>query len=421
MKKKDYSDTGQRSESDELFEEIFQLARKRDQKTKKAATSQIKVTPRYGEAAKKVSAPSRKPAEASALKRRAATPTEQKSEGSKTPPPKPGSKRVPKLLLVFLLLVAAGASGTLLLPRFDLMSLFHKTQGSSAVKKEIPKRPTPPTVAKRSKKRPLQTPTPVPQSPPPPKPEARSAAQPATESLPAVEAAKGSERDNASLKKAETGFLPPVEMAKETAKSDKQNVEIPAPTVPPAGMQEATAHRKEGQQGAQIKKENVKENKSGANASPPSQEEAKSYPYSVYLGSFRREDAAQKALAVYSKRGLSPYLVRMDLGAKGVWLRVYAGHFETREEADALIKKIRIPEAETKHARYAVLIGVYPSMAEAQAKMGSLKDAGCHPYIIGEKVPRIRVYTGAFYREEDAKIELTWLASKGINGKIVER
>jgi cell division septation protein DedD len=388
MKEKDYADTGHRSESDELFEEIFQLARKPDQKAKKAAAPETRITSPHREGAKKVSPLSRKPLVASALQRRTATPTGKKTEGRKTPLQKPRSKWVSKLLIVLLLLVAAAAAASFLLPSSDLMSFFHNTQKPPAVRKQVPRRSTPSSVASLPEKRPLQTPTTVAQTLPPQKQEARSGAQPVPGSFPPVEAVKRSE------------------MTKETPRGGTKEAETQAATIPPAGG---------------IRERTTQDSKSERNASSPVPEEAKSYPYSVYLGSFRKEDAVRKALALYRERGLSPYLVRRDFGAKGVWLRIYAGHFETREEADVFIKKIQIPEAETNHTRYAVFIGAYSSLAQAQAKARSLSEAGCHPYIIGEKPPRIRVYTGAFYREEDAKIELAWLASKGVKGRIVER
>jgi cell division septation protein DedD len=407
MEKKDYSDTGQRSDSDELFEEIFRLARKSDQKARKAVGSEIKVTQQHREGTKKVSSPRRKQVvEAPPLKRRTGTPTGKETRERKTPLRQPRSKRVSKLLILLLLLAAAAAAASFLLPSSDLMSFFNRSQEPPAVRKQVPKRSTPKITAGLPEKRPLQTARTLPQVPPPQKHEAGSAAQTATGAFPPVEAVKRSEQDNGSLKKTEPGSLPSIEMTKEAGKDAMKEAQTQAATIPPAGGK--------GERTSQ-------ESKSERNASSPIPEEAKSYPYSVYLGSFKKEDAVRKALALYRKRGLSPYLVRMDLGAKGVWLRVYDGHFETREKADIFVKKNRIPDAKTNHTRYAVLIGVYSSLAEAQARMRSLSQAGCHPYIIGEKAPHIRVYTGAFYREEDAKKELAWLGSKGIKGKVVER
>lgn len=95
------------------------------------------------------------------------------------------------------------------------------------------------------------------------------------------------------------------------------------------------------------------------------QVEARSYPYAVYLGSFRREDVLQRALETYREQGLSPYPVRMDLGPKGIWLRVFTGFFETREKADAFIKKKRVADGASRNTKFAVLIGTCSSRQEA--------------------------------------------------------
>lgn len=155
--------------------------------------------------------------------------------------------------------------------------------------------------------------------------------------------------------------------------------------------------------------------------SPEADPAPTSYPYAIYLGSFRREDALQKAMETSRKRGLSPYPVRMDLGDKGIWFRVFAGYFETREKSDAFIQQHQVPDGETRNTRFAVLIGTYASRPEAETRARFLASKGCYPYIIEDGPAHLRIYTGAFYREEDAKGELSWLASKGISGKVVTR
>ena len=171
-----------------------------------------------------------------------------------------------------------------------------------------------------------------------------------------------------------------------------------------------------------VKEEVISKGEEAAETSVDLKEiEERSYPYSIFLGSFRREDVLQRALEIYRQKGLKPYPVRIDLGPKGVWFRVFAGHFETREEANSFIKKNQIADGAPRNTRYAVLIGTYPSRQEAEAQVRALQEKGFHPYIIEESPSRLRIYTGAYYRDEDAKIELAWLASKGVAGKIVER
>jgi len=137
--------------------------------------------------------------------------------------------------------------------------------------------------------------------------------------------------------------------------------------------------------------------------------------------SFRREDTLQRALETYRGKGLSPYPVRVDLGAKGVWFRVFTGHFETRQEAQAFILEHPVSDGEARNTRFAVLIGTHASRQAAEAEMRALQSRGCHPYVIEEGPSRFRIYSGAFYRDEDAKTELSRLASKGVEGRIVKR
>ena len=71
-----------------------------------------------------------------------------------------------------------------------------------------------------------------------------------------------------------------------------------------------------------------------------SQEDAsRSYPYAIYLGSYKNIDRAQKAVSTFREKGLSPYWVKVDLGEKGVWYRVLAGYFQTKDEVQAFIEE----------------------------------------------------------------------------------
>jgi cell division septation protein DedD len=61
--------------------------------------------------------------------------------------------------------------------------------------------------------------------------------------------------------------------------------------------------------------------------------EESSGPYSILLSSCRLQESVQKVLTKYKKAGLNPYAVKVDLGKKGIWWRIYAGHYESREKA----------------------------------------------------------------------------------------
>jgi cell division protein FtsN len=104
------------------------------------------------------------------------------------------------------------------------------------------------------------------------------------------------------------------------------------------------------------------------------------FPYSVLLASYRTLKTAERGLAIYREKGLSPYWVRVDLGDNNVWYRVFTGHFKGREQAEAFIKENRLVEARSKKIKYANLVGVYTSENALNAKLLELSTLGYCPY-----------------------------------------
>ena len=147
----------------------------------------------------------------------------------------------------------------------------------------------------------------------------------------------------------------------------------------------------------------------------------KSYPYSVYFGSYKRVDSAQEVISGCQEKGLSPYWVKVDLGEKGVWYRVLAGHFQTKDEVKTYIEKNQITEGESMHVPYANLIGHYHSDEELREKKLSLSELGYSPYVITEDDGESLLLTGAFYNKADVEKEHIELASKGIQAQVVRR
>lgn len=66
-------------------------------------------------------------------------------------------------------------------------------------------------------------------------------------------------------------------------------------------------------------------------------------PYSILVSSCQLQECVQKVLANYKEINLNPFVVKVDLGEKGVWWRIFIGHFESREIANAKKNKIGLP------------------------------------------------------------------------------
>jgi len=355
MAKKENSHTDQVSQSDELFEEIFNLALSEERSENKTAAPVTKTGTTTPRPSAKYPAQINKPADDPPGKGRSPILLGQEVEQGKAPTKEPRLRPITKILIATL--AGDGAVGMFLLPPLNLPDIFSPAQKPSPVKVEMPPKPPPQTA--------VQEPLPAPM------PEAQEASE---TTLPEE-------------------FASSVELAEEIGMAARVET-----------TKEAEIHEETTEWDGGLK-----------------EIEVRSYPYAIYLGSFRREDTLQRALEIYRKQGLSPYPVRMDLGPKGTWFRVFAGYFETRKQADAFIKKHQVADGESRNTRFAVLIGTYSSIQEAEAKLRALQEKGCHPYIIEESPFRIRIYTGAFYRNADAQTEVAWLASKGVAGKIVER
>ncbi len=143
-----------------------------------------------------------------------------------------------------------------------------------------------------------------------------------------------------------------------------------------------------------------------------------SFPYSVYLGSYKTLDRARK-VAVNSPS--VSYWVSVDLGEKGIWYRVYTGYFRTRDEAGTFIEEHQIADGESRRTPYANLIGTYRSDEESDQMNRSLLELGFCPYVIKEADGRSRLFTGAFYQRERAEKEHRDLAADGIQSQLVKR
>ena len=159
----------------------------------------------------------------------------------------------------------------------------------------------------------------------------------------------------------------------------------------------------------------------GAKTVSPVSGSQAAYPYSVYLGSFQGPEYLKRAMSIYENQGFSPYWTKIDLGAKGIWHRVFTGYFRSAQEAEAFIQQRRIKEAEVKETKYSNLIGVFGTKQEGEQKILAFTRMGLSAYGIPAADGQVRVYSGAFAAKEDAEKNQAELNSRGIKSRIVER
>ncbi len=161
--------------------------------------------------------------------------------------------------------------------------------------------------------------------------------------------------------------------------------------------------------------------KNPAKKTPDLRARTVSYPYSIYLGSFQTLKGLHETVSQSRKIGLSPYWIKLHLGDKGTWFRLFAGYFRTREGADTFIKVKKIRGAQSQHTKYANLIGTYTSAGALDKEQTALMELGYSPYVISDKKDVFRLYVGAFYQKVQAEKHNADLVSKGVKSQFVKR
>lgn len=143
--------------------------------------------------------------------------------------------------------------------------------------------------------------------------------------------------------------------------------------------------------------------------------------YSLQLAAFRTQEKAKKAISTYSKKGFSPYRVKVNLRGKGIYYRVLTGHFENRERAEAFKHEHGLKKPRIKKTPYANLIGIHSNGDELENRILSLKSLGYSPYVIQDHDGKSRLFVGAYLYKASAERQREDLESNGIQSEVVER
>jgi len=210
---------------------------------------------------------------------------------------------------------------------------------------------------------------------------------------------------------------PPKDIKKEeTAKVQKDvSVSKEEPSSSPASSPEERGHQRELSTGIL----STPENKIAPGV--PKDEGTSLYPWSLHLGSFRSLEKAKEALSDFIKRGISSYLVKVDLGNKGMWWRVYGGYYKSQEEAQQIKKEFSLSDGLVVKTIYANFIGAFPSRTEMAPMADRLEKMGYYPYSINRTNGKSHLYIGAFAKRDEALEQNNILLAEGIQSHVVRR
>ena len=145
------------------------------------------------------------------------------------------------------------------------------------------------------------------------------------------------------------------------------------------------------------------------------------YPYSILLASYKQLQTAQKSFAVYKKKGLDPFWVKVDLGDSGIWFRVFSGNYADKKLAEAVIEELNLEGSLAKPTRYADWIGGFADQQKLDEKIAELSALGFSPYVMAADTDIKQLYVGAFYTQKGAEDQHVSLKHAGVESRVVKR
>lgn len=145
------------------------------------------------------------------------------------------------------------------------------------------------------------------------------------------------------------------------------------------------------------------------------------YPFSILLSSCKEKVNALATLAGYRRTGLTPYIVRTDLGGKGIWWRTLAGHYRTLAEATQAKNGLKLSDAVVVKTPYANLIGQYGSESEASEAANKVTQKEVFPYVVKGPGPSFQLMSGAFPSQQAAEVHRRELDARGVSTRTVQR
>ena len=97
-----------------------------------------------------------------------------------------------------------------------------------------------------------------------------------------------------------------------------------------------------------------------------------SRPYSILLSSCQKQASVQKVISSYQGTELDPFVVKVELGEKGVWWRIFSGRFETREAAADAKHKSGLSDKTVIKLSHSDLMQARGDQSEAESDDSSL-------------------------------------------------
>jgi len=146
-----------------------------------------------------------------------------------------------------------------------------------------------------------------------------------------------------------------------------------------------------------------------------------SHPFSLRSSSYQQQERALPEMAEIRQLGLTPYLVKADLGDLGTLWRIHIGFYSTEEEAKKTKAAYKLANATVQKTDYACQVGEFSKLTDGMNLFERLKQSGYFPYAIQKGRNLFRMYLGAYEKRSEAETLQQELQKRGVKSQVVKR
>jgi len=158
----------------------------------------------------------------------------------------------------------------------------------------------------------------------------------------------------------------------------------------------------------------------------PAKTKINSYPYTVQVSSGKnRRKCLQEAKKINIKR-VPIFTSYAKLPGKGDWYRIFSGFYKTNGEAKKAVSELKrkgFTDAFVSKLPYAIQLGIYDSLEDANETIAELQMKGYLPYTMpdGLKNKKYRLLLGAFPNYKKAAEFAERIRKDGFRSMVVDR
>ena len=145
------------------------------------------------------------------------------------------------------------------------------------------------------------------------------------------------------------------------------------------------------------------------------------HPFVIQLGSVKTFEQVTRAVSSYALKGLDIHWDWVDLGAKGKWYRIFAGHFESKAEALKAKREHRLKKSLIRFNPWTVLVGQYPDSKILTSIQALLRENHFDSLIVESAEEINWLLTGAFATRQGAEKFVKELHKLSFAAQVVPR